>query len=192
MALFENPPWPRGSTFGGGATVASTDGAQYEGKEYYVADNDPTTAKLRTNRFVKLRIVRNNKGSTLTAPAKKILKLDLGGAAIQDVGSKVSDFTASASDKGYPCDEYISGNVVANDLFYIVVEGPAKCTTDSAGSINFTTLGTACVPGAGTAGLIVVQGSISLTQIQNAIGKSMESVNANSTDITIDVGGHLR
>lgn len=194
MARNENPPFPRGTTWGGGATVASTDGAQYAGKSYVFEDSaDRAIGSFRSNRFVTCRIVRNNSGGTLTAPAKKLCIMDLGGGTVADAGSNVSNFTTSSADKGYPADEYLTGNVLANDLFYIVTDGPAKCITDASGSTNIA-VGGVVVPGAsGTnVGGVVAQGSITLNQLQNAIGKAMEAVNATSHDITIDVGGHIR
>src|SRR5438552_14436848 len=105
MARNENPPFPRGTTFGGGSTVASTDGAQYEGKHYVFEDSaDRPIGSFRSNRYVTCRIVRNNSGGTLTAPAKKLVILDLGGGTTADAMSKVSGFSASVADKAYPAD----------------------------------------------------------------------------------------
>src|SRR6266852_2002700 len=187
MSRNENPPFPRGQTFGNGATVASTDGPQYEGKEFVFEDSgvDRPIGSFRSNRYTTMRVVRNNSGGTLTAPAKKLCTLDLGGGTTADAMSKVSGFTASVADKGYPADEYLVGNVLANDLFYIVVNGPAKVMTDTAGDTNFA-VGAILVPGAGTAGRVVEQGAITLQQIQNAVGKALSAINATSTDVDID------
>jgi vacuolar-type H+-ATPase subunit B/Vma2 len=196
MARNENPPFPRGSTFGSGATVASTDGPQYEGKEFLFEDNNPTTpGSFRSNSYVRCRVVRNNSGGALLG--KKIAKLDKGGSAKQDNRSKVSGYTANPADKGYPIDEFLpSAGVPANDLFYIVVDGPALVTTDSAGATNVA-VGQVIVPGATTTGSVVTQdtsqtGANLFNQIQNAIGKAMEAINAVSTDFLLDVGGHIR
>lgn len=194
--FMENPPFPRGTTFGSGATVAATDGPQYEGKEYFFPDVNPNNpGSFRSNAVVRCRVVRNNSGVAINA--KKICKLDKGGAANEDNYSKVSGLTATAADKGYPADEYLSSaGAAANDLFYVVVNGPATVTSDSAGATNFA-VGQVVVPGATTTGSVVTQdttqvGANLFNQINNAIGKALQAVNAVSTDLLVDVGGHIK
>jgi hypothetical protein len=198
MARNENPPFQPGATFGNGNTVAATDGAQYEGKEYVfedVAPNSPT-GTFRTNRYITRRIVRNNSGGALLP--KRLGKLSVAGAASQDGGSKVDGYTASPADTGFPIDEYLpAAGVAANDLFYVVTNGPALITSDASGATNFA-VGQVVVPGAsGTVGKIVTQDPTQtaanlFNQIQNAIGRALAAVNAINTDVLIDVGAQQR
>ena len=79
-----------------------------------------------------------------------------------------------------------------NDLFFVVVEGPAKVTSDSSGTTTVG-IGAYVVPGTVVAGSVVAQntgvaaGIATFNQIQGAVGPAITACGAVSTDFLIDV-----
>lgn len=198
MARNENLPFPLGSTFWNGDTtqINSTDAFQYEGQEYEVEDEDFTNGTIgscpyRSNKRRRVRVVRNVNATTLLA--KQVAKLNKSGTSAGNIQGQVNGVVASPADKGYPVDEWLpSSGCVQNDLCYVVVDGLAKVTTDSAGTTTLA-VGDVVVAGATTAGTVVKQdntqtGANLYNQIQNAIGRAATAVSANSTDFIVDVG----
>jgi hypothetical protein len=138
------------------------------------------------------------------------------GARDPDVyGSEVDGYTtgdgvAPAQDRGYPVDEFLpAAGVPNNDLFYIVVEGPAKCKTPLNpfnANINIgdkvVAASTAAATTGSTAGRVEAVSYINntaptaTTQRQNVrqevnfIGYAMSAATTGQTDtdILVDVG----
>jgi len=202
MSRDETLPFPVGSTFYGADTtvINQTENSHLEGKEYLVEDEDLSNGTIgstssRSGRLRRLRIVRNMNATTLNA--KEIAKLKINGSTKNVMSGQVDGLCASYSDKGYPVDEYLgSSGCPQYDLCYVVVDGYAKCKTDSAGDTNFG-IGDVLVPGAGTAGRVIqldgtVTGANLFACVFNAIGRATEAVNATSTDVVVDVGAHRR
>lgn len=190
----EDLPFPIGQTAGGGGTVAATDFLQWEGKEYEVEINNPNSGDVVdpviSGTRKRVRAVRNLSGGTL---AKKLLaKMKVDGSAYEQM-TQVSGLTASVADCGYPIDEFLTYDVPANDLFYIVVNGLAKVTSDASGDTNIS-IGSYVVPGAN--GKVVDQDVSVVTatniynQMQNAVGRAVTAVNGINTDFYIDVRKH--
>lgn len=195
MARNENPPFARGQTFWAGTVpsdYASKD-ADLVGKVYYFEDrnwNDTFTKSFRSGRYVACMIARNGSGGALHA--KDLAKLKTDGSAYEYLGVVMSN-NPTLGDRAYPIDEFLpAAGVAANDLFFLVVGGPAMCVTDTAGDTNIPT-GAYVVPGAGTAGRVVQQdsnpvaGTATFVQLNGAIGQAVLGVNATSANILIDV-----
>lgn len=127
MAEYDiNPPFPRGSTaFGAGFSPANTDADQLCGRVVTFEDRNwaDRYGALRSNHLVHCLIVRNTSGGPLLP---KFL-------AQIDANYDVAGYTATAGGEGFPIDEFLpAGGVANNDLFYVVIGGPAKCLLDIA------------------------------------------------------------
>lgn len=185
MSRLNDLPFPRGSTFWGGATVAdSTSGAQLEGKEYLVEDNELYN---NTGSYVKLRIVRNIAAFTL-AP-KRLLRTVAGKTGQSDGYANSNPQTVLGV-----VDQAYTGNIAINDLFYCVVEGPCLVKTPLAGDVtNSIAVGdwlvnaTGATSGATTGGRaadISLAGATAVlgNQILYAFGQAMSAATTANTD----------
>lgn len=125
--------WARGQTFYGptgfGSNIVSTDlkEVQLEGLELEFDDIDPATGEVRSGQRVKGRIVRNSSGiallpGTLVQWATGYRNRRVGGYA-----------NVSYAESAGFVDDQISGTVRANDLFFLVQEGPTRQYTPHAG-----------------------------------------------------------
>lgn len=198
MARNENPPFDRGATYG---TTTLTDGAQYEGHEWVFEDLDYSVqgAKpARTNRYVRCRIVRNVAAAALL-PGRLARFIKTAG----NYGAQVDGYTATTAERGYPIDEWLpAAGVAVNDLFWIVVDGPAAVKTDLAGGANnVINVGdvlvalTGATSGATTAGRVAPQDLTGATallanQQQNRIGYALTARTTGNTDasVLVEVG----
>lgn len=145
-------PFPIGTTFWQGQTVPdATTGVEWEGKEFVVEDLNYTNNSGGSQIFAPraygnqvtyktVRIVRNVSGIALLPRRLAAFKTTV-------YGRQVDGYTTTTAAEGYPIDEFLpSTGVAANDLFYIVVEGPAECLTDIAASAaNLQTAGATVV-----------------------------------------------
>ena len=155
MARDDAPPFGRGETLYGGETIDSTDlpGINLEGREYRFEDS-----VYGTGQQVVVRIVRNVAAAALIP--KKLVSFKT-----TYYGQRVDGYATTWGQNSYPVDELLpAAGVAVNDLFYIVVKGPALCLTDlSADANNVITLGdilvsqTAATSGATTSGRVVSQ-----------------------------------
>lgn len=129
-------PFEIGSTYG---ATATTDGAQWEGREFTVEDRDysssNTSAKPNraygANGWRTLRVVRNVSGVALLPGLLVSFKSGAYGKQV--------DGYARTTDQGpvFPVDEFLpAAGVPNNDLFYICVNGPAsiKVAVDATGA----------------------------------------------------------
>lgn len=202
MARDENLPFARGQTYYGGTTIDSNNlaGVHLEGKEYVTEDFDLTLATVangpkavRTNRYVRLRIVRNKAAAALL-PSRLVTYQESG-----DFGTRVDGYaTVTADEVAGVVDEWLpAAGVAVNDLFYIVVEGPTTVLTDLAGGANNllpidTTLValTAATSGATTAGRVAPQDLTGATavlgaQLQNRLGVACTAKTTANTNALI-------
>lgn len=119
-------PFEIGSTFG---ATASTDGAAWEGREFWVEDRDYSSTNRSTkplraygaNGWRRLRVVRNVSGVA-------ILPGMLVTFSSTAIGKQVAGFSRTTDVAGaYPVDEFLpTAGCPNNDLCYICVEGPAS------------------------------------------------------------------
>ena len=125
MARDECPPFARGESFYNGGPIDTTNlgGVNLEGKEFLVEDTIYGTGSP-----VRLRVVRNT--STVNIQAKRLVQFDPA-----YLGKRVLGYAATDLQFAYPSDELIGPNgIVPNDLFYVVVQGPAAILTSDAGN----------------------------------------------------------
>lgn len=187
MARDESPPFELGKTWFNGGTVDSTSGAQFEGKEYVFEDIDISTGQLRSGKRKRVRVVRNV--ATVALLPKRLVKFKTTGATT--FGSQVDGYAtgntvATSGDFAFPVDEFLpTAGVPVNDLFYIVVEGPAMCITtldDSQAGIDIAVGGRVGVAktAAGTTG--TTAGRIEAVTVSNHTDQTaatlLQSINA--------------
>lgn len=199
MARNENPPMGRGETFtfytdDTGQTVDATGAAHLEGKEWVFEDNDYANvsngiAPTRSGKQVTCRLTRNS--STTALLPKRFAKYKIDGATADILGGQVDAYGDTVGQIGGVVDEFLpAAGVAANGLFWLVVEGPTKMTTNGAGDTNITA-GNMVIPT--TNGTIIDQdvtvaaGAATFNQIQGAIGRALLGVNATATDVMVNV-----
>lgn len=211
MAVRENPPFGRGETYYNGGTIDSADlkGQEIEGQEFWFPDIDYNASGVgakpkRSERMVKVRAVRNTAAIALLP--KRLVRFEADGL---EYGARVNGYTAVDAERGYPVDEFLpAAGVAVNDVFYIVVEGPAMVLTSLSGAgfngdiavgANIVAL-TAATSGATTAGRVAVQNITGSTQaadytflvdqIQNRLGRALSARTTGNTnaDLLVEVG----
>ena len=197
MSRDENPPFGRGETFFQGDTANATDGAELEGKEWVFEDKSPTDRTARSNKYCRCRIVRNTSGIALLP--KRIARFELSAV---DYGAQADGYTTTTAAEGFPIDEYLpAAGVPANDLFWIVIEGPAvvltslsDLTADLAAGAWVVAI-TAVTSQATTAGRVTnndLTGATALlaNQVLNRIGRCLSAKTTQNTnaDLLVEVG----
>ena len=206
MARDENPPFERGKTFfGPDATIAAASITETDyllGKEWIFEDVDYSvstpTKPLRSGRKVRCRLVRNLSATTQYG---KYLVTFKASAGMYD--NEIDGMADTTAERAFPVDEFLpSTGVIANDLFWIVVEGPAMCRTPlEASALNVFTVGdrvvalTAATSGATTAGRLTpidLTGATALlaNQIGGFIGRALSAKTTANTnaDVLVSVG----
>lgn len=196
MARNESPPFDRGETWFSGVGATTTDPTAVVGKEWLFEDVNPTTRAVRSNKYVRCRAVRNVSGIALLPRRLASFKASAG-----SYGLEVDGYSTTTAARGYPVDEYLpSTGVSANDVFWIVVDGPAEALTDIA-SVDTINVGdtlvalTAVTSQATTAGRVDlaahgVSESALANQIQNRIGYALSAKTSGNTNtaILVEVG----
>lgn len=178
-------PFNRGFTYFNGATPSLTDGLNLEGKEYWIEDK-----WYSSGRPIKLKCVRNTSGITLLP--KRIVSYSL---TANEFGRRVDGYTyVTAQDYAGVVDELLTAGVPANDLFFIVVDGPTIVQRNLANYGSAIAVGdrlialTAATSGATTAGRLGAQGASStqLTSdyVQNVIGRALSAIVTSA--VTVD------
>ena len=197
-------PFPIGGTFFAGGTTDSTSGVEWEGREFDVEDLDYTTNPAKPRAFSngteikRVRVVRNvcvsGSGGTTTG-------LLLPGMLVTfkagKYGKQVDGYACTTAVEAYPVDEFVvSTGVPINDLFYIVVSGPAAVNTSLAanGEDVFSAASvlvalTAATSGATTAGRVSAQDLTGATallgnQLQNRVGVALSASTTANTNVT--------
>ena len=202
MSRDENPPFGRGETFYNGDTIDANDlgGLHLEGKEWVFNDEDPTTDTTRSNKYVTCRVVRNTSGIALLP--KRIAAFEVDATNPDEWGRRVAGYTTVTDEEGYPIDEYLpAAGVPDNDLFYVVVRGPAVVLTaltdfnPAIGGGDWLAAITAATSQATTAGRVTnhdISGATSVlaNAIMNRIGRALSAATTanTNTDLLIEVG----
>lgn len=122
MSLYVDPPFALGQTLG---VSSATDGTGWVGAVKVFPDVDPTTGKIRSNRVKKCVAVRNTSGGALLPKRVVRFARDTAGTA---VFSAVDGYSAVANNEFVGVvDEYLpAAGVVANDVFWVTVDGPTE------------------------------------------------------------------
>ena len=197
MARNENPPFGRGETWFNGVGATTTDPTAVVGKEWLFEDTNPVTKVVRSNKSVWCRAVRNVSGISLL-PRRLVTYKN----AVNSWGLEVDGYTTTtAAGPAHPVDEFLPSTGVANnDVFWIVIRGPAECITDLA-QVDDISVGsrvvalTAATSQATTAGrLDLADFNASTTtqsnQILNYIGFALSAVTSGNTNnaFLVEVG----
>jgi len=122
-------PFPRGNAYNADSllTMSNTLHDHLEGKFYTVPDTEHKTGKM-----VTLMVVKNRTGDAITVARKFV---ELTAEVALGWGCKVTTFPCdTAGAVAVPLDDAmtVGGTIAANDLFFVVVEGPCYVTTASA------------------------------------------------------------
>jgi hypothetical protein len=117
MSLQIDPPFSLGQTLG---VTSATDGAQWVGVVKLFPDVNPQTGAIRSSRVKKCIAVRNSSGATLYGK-RAVAFSDGSYAAISGYKRVTGDQIAGVSDEFLP-----AAGVVANDVFWVTVEGPSQ------------------------------------------------------------------
>lgn len=177
-------PFPRGQTFFNGGTTNTTDGLNLEGMEVIVRDTI-----YGSGRPVRLKCVRNVSGVTLYP--KTLVRYQL---TADNFGKRVDGYTkTTGQDWAGVVDELVT-SVPANDLFWIVVEGPAIVRRSLANYSSDIAVGDRVVAqtingttGSTTTGRIDAQpaSSTALTSdlVQNVVGRALSTIVTNATTV---------
>ena len=141
MGRSESPPFARGKTANDGNVPTTTpplDFSQWLGKTWVFEDllyNAPFTTSgsakpARTGRYVKCMAVRNVSGGNLLPGMLAVMNTGGGVNGVGFVG-EVSGYPSAVGQVCFPIDEFLpAAGVVNNDVFWVVVEGPASVITD--------------------------------------------------------------
>jgi hypothetical protein len=211
MAHWESPPFGRGETFANGGAIDSNNlpGTQLPGTEWLFEDLQWNTPGVigakpnRTNRLVLCRIVRNT--SLVNILPGQLVTFQKTGTT-PGYGAHVDGLVCTTADRCYVADEWLpAAGVPPNDLFWIVVKGPALVWLPLAGSdfgsLTSISVGnvlvglTAATSGATTAGRATNQDLTGATallgnQLQNAIGRALSAATSGNTNaqLLVEVG----
>jgi hypothetical protein len=203
MARNEAPPFPRGKTYYEGNIPLTGAGSpdivshnELEGKVWIFEDVDysvqlPGQKPYRTGKYVICMCVRNVSGAAILA--KQVVPFKTNGAGVEYAGQVVAPSASALGARVAVADEFLpAAGVANNDLFWVVIGGPTKVTTDTAGTTTIN-IGDVVIPGATTAGRVIKQdntvaaGAATFAQINGELGRAITAVAAPSNDFLLDM-----
>lgn len=127
MSLYDDPPFDLGQTLG---VTSTDDGKQWVGVVKTFPDVNPTTGAVRSGRLKKCIAVRNLSGQTLKA--KRAVAFSSGSyTAVSGYTRLTNDQVAGVVDEFLP-----STGVVANDVFWVTVDGPTDLIVSGQVAVN--------------------------------------------------------
>jgi hypothetical protein len=186
MSRQDHPPFARGETYANGGEIDANNlgGVNLEGKEFIFevnAPNDPSGADP-SGRPIHVRVVRNASGVNLKP--RRVVRYK----AADPLETQVDGYVSALADRpAGVVDEFLpAAGVPANDLFYIVIDGPTELTQPATHAS--LAIGDRLVPAAGTsatnddAGRVAKQDLTGATatlanNIQNVIGYAGQAHN---------------
>ena len=129
-------PFPIGETLYNGSTIDTNNlmGGEFIGRKYIVEDIDYASTNVgvkpkRSNRSRVIMAVRNDTGVAVLP--KRIVTLKKGAGEFLGEVDGYADFLGEAH--AYPADEFMpAAGAPNNDVFWVVLEGPAMTLTPSA------------------------------------------------------------
>jgi hypothetical protein len=150
-------------------------GVNLEGKEFEFEDEFHGTGHK-----VRVRVVRNS--GTANIKPKRTTKFDANA-----YGRRVTAVQDAAAGYGFPADERLpAAGVVPNDLFYVVVGGPALVLSPDAGC---TITAGDHIASTGTDGRVDKVDDTPVAEVVNKVGRAMAAATgAVATDILVGVG----
>ena len=188
-----DPPFDLGETLQG---TKDNDGTnlindQWVGAIYHFPDVDRTPSprgggkNRRSGQTVKAIIVRNTSGGALTA-AKKCLKIDLTPADTRHFMGAVDGQCSAVNQVGGVGDNELADTVPVNDLFWLIISGPAECLvktgeTHAVGSLlcSSATAGSLALATSGSAAAAVASAAHVIARATNAGTSSATAVVVN-------------
>ena len=193
MARQNDLPFDRGTTYFGGNTPNTTDGANLEGKEYLVEDVADANGNggNGTGMYVRLRAVRNNAAFVLTP--KRLIQA-VAGRPGQTNGYA---FVNPQQVLGVVDDQYGSNTIPVSDLFWAVVQGPCLVKSPLEGDVTnniavdgYLTNTTGATSGATTAGrlaALTIGGATSplASQILYSWGRAMSAKTTANSNVDV-------
>lgn len=195
MSRFENPPFPRGTTFYDGSTPSLTDDVSLaiEGCEWEFEDEDLTVQGVKPKRSkgkVLCRAVRNVSTAVLLPKRLATASLSSGlyGCRAYGMSDVTNEKCIGAVDEFLP-----SAGCPVNDICWVVIRGPAMLQTAHGSQIAFSVgdylgAGTAAASTGGTQpgkvhGLVLTVTEAPLANaIRNSIGQAMTARTTNETN----------
>lgn len=111
------------NTAAGLSPVLTSVGTLQFGNDYMFPCYDRSTVrpwKLRSAMFMTARLVINNSGGVLTAPAKNMLAINPADP------TSVTGLASSTTLQAFPCDEWVVGNIPAGAAFWVITGGLTK------------------------------------------------------------------
>jgi hypothetical protein len=182
MARDDAPPFERGSSYfaAGPKDPIFADPLHYLGKEYVYEPNSEQSSLASggsldsSGRRVRVKVVQNKSGVALKPCRIAHYKAE------DPYETKVDGYTFAVGDRpAGVIDEFLpAAGVAADDLFYIVVDGPTKFTQLSASS-SILAIGDRVVPGTGTSATNDDAGRIAkqdLTGATATLGNNVQNV----------------
>jgi hypothetical protein len=183
MARDDAPPFERGATWYNGMTIDTNDlgGVSMEGKEFEFEDDLYGTAHK-----VRVRVVRNSAAFNLKP--KRLVTFDTA-----YYGRRCNGFAAVDAAYCFPVDEKLpAAGVVPNDLFYIVISGPALCKTPNAGVALAVGAKVVALTAASTndadSGKATDAATLTADEAANKVGRVMSAVTVGQTNADVLVG----
>jgi hypothetical protein len=155
---------------------------EWEFEDY---DYSTTVNGDRCHTPVICRCVRNASGTTLLP--KRVAKFKSDSTDPRIYGNQVSGY-ATIGLAGGVVDEFLpAAGVAPNELFWLVIEGPTKVTTDTQGTTTIA-VGGLVIPGTTADGTVIAQdtsvaaGAATFAQVNGALGRCRQAVAATATD----------
>lgn len=189
----------RGKTYHGGTPTSFDKSVDIEGSSAAFADDDTTSSGPSTRNSGRLThciLVRNSSGISLEP--KRVVKWASGqrGKRVDGYGNATAENVAGVVDDRLP-----AAGVASNDLFWLMVKGPALVKTALEANANNVISDngvlvalTAATSQATTSGRVVGQTLTGATQnlanqIQNRIGRAMSAKTTANTnaDVLVDL-----
>ena len=136
---YVDPPFMLGETLKGTDDDGNEINSHWEGQIFELPDVDVSASSIRGSksrqggRQIKAVICRNSKGSALTA-AKKVLKFDIGTSNSRNALGRITAQSGGTAEWAGIGDQYLSSTVADKELFWVILEGPCKVTTNSGSS----------------------------------------------------------
>jgi hypothetical protein len=192
MGRWSEPPFARGTTYFGGATLDLSDltqigGEILEGRHYWFDDT-----LHNSGCEVEVKVCRNM-SATPVLPGQLLLPT-ITATAPGDLVGRVNGVTTGAALFCYIADEILPGTGVPQyDLFYVVVKGPVVVNMPAANPA--ITAGNLLVSAAtGQVGLQDLTGATAAlgNNVQNSIGRSMQTVGASAPSPLLLVNADIR
>jgi len=158
MSLFDDPPFALGQTLG---VSSASDGKSWVGVVKTFPDVNPVTGVGRSNRVKTCVAVRNTSGAALLP--KRVVAFDTTVAGLAGFTETKGYSAVTNEERVGVVDEHLPATgVAANDVYWVVVEGPTEVSVALSGSDivvgDRLAAITAATSGATTAGRVTKSG----------------------------------